>query len=71
MRLGGRWARPLNPLLTRKTRTGLRDLLNSSAGPKRLPSGSERASWFDPVTNKEGKRKKLNPSTIADRLDCC
>ena len=57
-------------LLTQKTRTDLRDLLNSSAGPKKLPSGSERASWFDPATNKKQRRTKLNPSTIADQLDC-
>lgn len=38
------------------TRTGLRDLLNSSAGPKLL-SGSERASWFDPATNKKKKEQ--------------
>jgi hypothetical protein len=48
-----------------KTRTGLRDLLNSSIGQKKLLSGFERASWFDPATNKRQRRTKL-----ADRLIC-
>lgn len=52
-----------------KTRAGLRGLLNSSAGPKKLLSSSECASWFDPATNKKQRRTKLNPSTIADRMD--
>jgi hypothetical protein len=38
-------------VLIQKTRTGLGDLLSSSAGPKELPSGSERARWFDPTTD--------------------
>ncbi len=45
-------------VLTWKTCTGLRDLLNSTARPKELPSDSEHASWFDPATNKIEKRTK-------------
>ena len=45
----------------------LGDRFNSSAGPGKLPSGFERAKWFDPATNKTENNKELNPSTIADR----